>query len=71
MRFGGFVIDTNAIHKATLDGEGGHRDVLVFELNAAAKSKQLPWAPCGHALSNEALQRRFAGAKVAVTAVRK
>ena len=61
LRFGGFVLDTNAIHKATLDGDGGHRDVLVFELNAEAKSRKLAWAPCGHAQSNEELQKRFKG----------
>ena len=61
VRFGGFVLDTNAIHKATLDGDGGHRDVLVFELNAEAKSRKLAWAPCGHAQSNEELQKRFKG----------
>ena len=47
-KFGGFVLDTNAVHKATLRGST-QRDVLVFELNARSKSEQLVDAPCGHA----------------------
>ena len=44
----GFIFDTNSIHRATMVGEGGHRESLIFEFNPKAKSSFLKNSPCGN-----------------------
>ena len=45
----GFIFDTNALHKATGDAGRAARSVLLFEMNAENKSREMrTWAgaPC-------------------------
>ena len=43
----GFIFDTNAMHRATIPGNGS-REALVIEFNPSQKSKLLFRSPCGY-----------------------